>query len=215
MLALRNILLLTTIILSFSSCGQESSTGETALGMVDYFDEDGEILVKLYKDTDQGKEYWESWNISKNKAVTHWGKLGETGQKNVVSAFTHKGLKEDLNKLIDQRLKDGYREIPMEEQYTVIVTFKLDNWGSPSDLDRREELRSILTEHLGWTGNGRCDDGDIGSGEMALFADVVDPYLAIKTITKEFEAKGIIDKHYFSIMQGDSIIEQNVSPKIK
>ena len=67
-----------------------------------------------------------------------------------------------------------------------------------------------MTDHLGWTGNGRCDDGDIGSGEMTLYADVVDPYLAVKTIPKEFKNKNISEQYYFTITQGDKVIAEKV-----
>jgi len=66
---------------------------------------------------------------------------------------------------------------------------------------------------LGWTGNGRCDDGDIGSGEMSLFADVVDPYLAVTTILEEFRNKNATEKKHFTIMQGDGVLDMNYKPK--
>jgi hypothetical protein len=82
-------------------------------------------------------------------------------------------------------------------------------------LDRREQIRNILNEHLGWTGNGRCDDGDIGSGEMTLYADVVDPFIAVKTISQELRRKKVEDEYYFSITQGDKIFAKKIIPTIE
>ena len=76
-------------------------------------------------------------------------------------------------------------------------------------MSRREEIRSILTEHLGWTGNGRCDDGDIGSGEMTLYADVVEPYVGVRTILEELKVKGVKERCMFTITQGDSVLHEN------
>jgi hypothetical protein len=84
--------------------------------------------------------------------------------------------------------------------------------GAPEDLDRREKYRNFINEHLGWTGNGRCDDGDIGSGEMTLFANVVDPYLAIKTIPSDLLQNGVKEDYYFTISQGDKTIAEKILP---
>ena len=92
------------------------------------------------------------------------------------------------------------------------ITFKLKTWGTPEDLDRREKYRNFINEHLGWTGNGRCDDGDIGSGEMTLYADVVDPYLAVKTIPSDLLRNGVKENYYFTISQGDKTIAEKILP---
>jgi predicted DNA-binding WGR domain protein len=190
------------------SCEQTNSE------MKNYFDEGGEIFLKLYKKEGNTYSYWETWNTNIKSAAVHWGNLGETGDKKTVyDIFSKSAFQKKLNKLIYQKINDGYREIPLSEQYTVLVTFKLDNWGSPDDLRRREELRSILTEHLGWTGNGKCDDADIGSGEMTLYCDVIDPYLASKTITQEFELKGITNNYKLTILKGEELLEDDYNPK--
>jgi predicted DNA-binding WGR domain protein len=182
--------------------------------MKNYFDEGGEIFLKLYKKEGNSYSYWETWNTNIKSASVHWGNLGETGEKKTVyDIFSKSAFQKKLNKLIDEKINEGYREIPLSEQYTVLVTFQLDNWGSPDDLGRREELRSILTEHLGWTGNGKCDDADIGSGEMTLYCEVIDPYLASKTITQEFEHKGVTDNYKLTILKGKELLEDDYNPK--
>ncbi|MDO7876434.1 hypothetical protein Q5H93_16945 [Hymenobacter sp. ASUV-10] len=173
-----------------------------------YFDSSKKVFVKLYKKRGSTYSYWEVWNTDNKNATTHWGKLGKLGKQEGVSAASYPEFKSKINSLIADKENECYAEIPEEKQFTVVVTFKLKTWGTTADLDRREQIRSILTEHLGWTGNGRCDDGDIGSGEMALYADVIDPYLAIKTISKEFTTKKVTEEHSFTIMQGDTIIER-------
>lgn len=179
--------------------------------MTNYFDESGEILLKLYKKTEEGTQYWETWNTDKENAVIHWGELGLTGDDASIEADSHQELKNKINSLIEEKKKEGFKEVPIDEQFTVLISFKLKTWGTTADLDKREEIRSIVTEHLGWTGNGICDDGEIGSGEMTLFADVIDPYVAIKSITKEFQEKKIAEKPTFTILQGEKVIEQDIT----
>ena len=177
--------------------------------MTNYFDQEGEVFLKLYKKTNKIIEYWETWNTNKAKAIIHWGQLGDKGQDKVIADLSIKGFRKKLTILINEKISDGFMEIPFEEQYTVAITFKLDTWGTKQDIDRREKIRKVLSEHLGWTGNGRCDDGDIGSGEMTLFADVIDPYIAAKTISKEFGNKRIEDDYSITILKGDEIVEKD------
>lgn len=105
----------------------------------------------------------------------------------------------------------GMKKYPFTNIFAVTINFKLKTWGANADLERREEVRKIVTENLGWTGNGRCDDVEISNGEMSLIADVVDPYVAVETLTKEFQTKKIEDEHSFTISQEGSIIVDNYS----
>lgn len=181
--------------------------------MKDFTDEKGNVFVKLYKPKGTIFQYWETWKTGDYQAIIHWGKLGKRGTDIEMTAPSLKKFRTEINRRINKKIKEGYREIPIEKQYTVAITFKLDNWGSSKDLNRREKLRSIITEELGWTGNGRCDDGEIGSGEMRLFADVIDPYIAVKSILEEFEIMYIPEKPEFTIMYGGEVIERNYEVK--
>lgn len=170
-------------------------------------------MLKLYKTVNKETQYWETWNTDKTNAVIHWGKLGDTGESKDIQKNSATELQNEINNSIELKIQEGFKEVPIDDQYTVQINFKLKTWGNEKDLDRREEVRNIVTEHLGWTGNGRCDDCDIGSGEMSLFADVIDPYLAIKTLTKEFKDKKITDEYYYTIIKGDSTIADKVKPE--
>lgn len=174
--------------------------------MKNYFDSRHEVFVNLYKTAGDKKHYWQLWNTSDHQATLNYGCVGELGQVENFSEESPVDFRNKVNSMIDAKANDGYKEIPFEKFYTLEVTFKLKTWGTSEDLDRREKFRSIITEKLGWTGNGRCDDGDIGSGEMSLFAEVVDPYLAMESLKGEFKNKGIKDEHYFTISLGDSLI---------
>jgi len=47
---------------------------------------------------------------------------------------------------------------------------------------------------------------------MTLFADVVDPYLAIKTIPNNLLRNGMQEDYYFTISQGDKTIAEKILP---
>ncbi len=181
------------------------------LKQMDYFDDKGEIFLKLYKKEETSYLYFETWTTNGNTAVIHWGRLGTKGESKELKATSNSDLKTKLNIVISKMVSDGYAEIPIDHQYTIAITFKLSSWGTTQDLERREQIRSILTEHLGWTGNGRCDDGDIGSGEMTLYADVIEPYVGAKSIKEEFKLNNVTESYQFTIIQGDSVLHANYS----
>ncbi len=166
--------------------------------MNDYFDSDRRIFLKLYKKNKEGIKYWETWNSTENEATVHWGNLGTTGDENIISLKTHKQLKSEINKLVNQILSQDFKEIPAEEQFTLKITFTLESLENIEELE--EDLRYMITGHLGWTGNGRCDDNLIGNGELTFFADVIDPQIAIKSLTKEFELNGVDIPYHLKIM---------------
>jgi hypothetical protein len=210
-----NFLILIVITSAFSSCGQTSPSqkkSEKKVTVKNYFDKQDQILFKLYKKTPGGVLYWETWNNDEKSAIVHWGLLGSYGEQRAVATESISTLKDSINSLIADKIKEGFSEIPNDKQFTLAITFKLKTWGTPEDLDRREKYRNFITEHLGWTGNERCDDGDIGSGEMTLYADVVDPQLAIKTMPKDLLRNGVKEDYYFTISQGDKTIAEKILP---
>ena len=209
----RLIILIFLISTSLISCGQTVNNKKSqVLTTKNYFGSNDQVFIKLYKKVDTTFLYWETWNVDNKNATVHWGKLGDLGEQEKIGDSSSLEFRNKLNIMIAAKIDEGYSEIPLAKQFTVAVTFKLKTWGTTKDLDRREEIRNILTEHLGWTGNGRCDDGDIGSGEMTLYAEVVDPFLAIKTIPKEFKSKNVNEDYYFSITQGNKSIANKIIP---
>ena len=210
-----NFLILIVITSALSSCGQPPTSKNKStknIAVKNYFDSRDQILFKLYNKTADGVFYWETWNNDDKTAVVHWGLLGSYGEHRKVTTENISALKDSINSLITDKIKEGFSEISNDKQFTLAITFKLKTWGTPEDLDRREKYRNFITEHLGWTGNGRCDDGDIGSGEMTLYADVVDPYLAIKTIPNDLLRNGVKEDYYFTISQGDKTIAEKILP---
>ena len=210
-----NFLILLVFAFSISSCGQASTSQKKSTEKIpvkDYFDNQNQILIKLYKKSQDGILYWETWNNDDKTALVHWGLLGAYGEQKPITTKSLLSLKDSVNYLIAEKINEGFSEISTERQFTLSITFKLATWGSSEDLNRREKYRNIITEHLGWTGNGLCDDGDIGSGEMTLYAEVVDPYTAIKTIPPDLLRNGVREDYHFTILQGDKIIAERILP---
>jgi hypothetical protein len=144
-------------------------------------------MIKLYKNTSTGLLYWETWEHEGTHTV-HWGKVGEIGEDRLVRDSSQGNAKKAVQQEILARRKEGYAEI--EDLHTLVIQYRLDNWGNESDLERRYRVEDLMNECLGWTGLGHCDGGDIGSGTINIFCLVVDPHVAIAPIVADLEKHG-------------------------
>lgn len=59
-------------------------------------------------------------------------------------------------------------------------------------LKLRHSVEDLMNECLGWTGNGSCDGGDIGSGTANIFNYVVDVGKATRTIIEELKNNNLL-----------------------
>jgi hypothetical protein len=85
----------------------------------------------------------------------------------------------------------------------VVIQYPIDGWGSAADLAKRHKVEGMLNECLGWTGNGCCDGGDIGSGTMNSFCSVVDPYIACSTIVDALRLEGLAEGVVIALEQDE------------
>lgn len=147
------------------------------------------MLVKLYNVKNDTLQYWELWDVEEG-IITHWGKLGNLGEYKVIkikSSLIEKTAKEKINK----KLEEGYFQLQERQLQNLIIQIPVEEKVLDKDLKKREAIQNLVNECLGWTGNGHCLDADIGSGTINLFADVIEPYIACKSIIQLFEENNL------------------------
>lgn len=150
-------------------------------------------MIKLYKRTGKHTLYWEAWDAGNRSVTIHWGTLGKTGRSKNVRIPRGESADTVIDRESQEPRTNGYEEIDIDDHAQVIVQFKTaDAWGDTADLDKRHKVEGILNECLGWTGNGHCDGGDIGSGTINAFSFVVDPHLAKDTIVAALKKNKLI-----------------------
>lgn len=147
-------------------------------------------MIKLYKKTLRGMEYWEAWE-DEGKVVTHWGLLGDTGKKKDVSLASGDEADEVIERESKPFRESGFEEI--EAIAEIVVHYKCDSWGSAEDLKKRHRVQDLMNECLGWTGNGHCDGGDIGSGSINIYSFVIDPELAASTTIATLREENLLE----------------------
>lgn len=144
-------------------------------------------MLKLYKTVNGQLHYWETWEENRRTATIHWGIVGEEGEQKEVSSGFFSSVHRSVQKLIDQKLEDGYTAFEEEQLATLEIVYTIDGFGSEADLDKRYLLEEKLNQILGWTGLGEVDGGSIGSGTMEVACLVVDVEIAKKVIQKELQ----------------------------
>lgn len=140
-------------------------------------------MLKLYLFSEEKKEYWETWPNDDGSHTVHWGELGTTGESKVLKNGLFKNPQKAIQKEIDDLVANGFSQV--EQEFTLMVEYSVDGFGTPQDLEKRARLQDRLNETLGWTGLGHCDGGSIGSDTMEVCNYVVDFEVARRIIEKD------------------------------
>lgn len=67
----------------------------------------------------------------------------------------------------------GFVALDNDKLIEFVVQDKIDGFGTQDDLSKRHQIEEALNKALGWTGNGHCDGGDIGSGTSNVWCYVL------------------------------------------
>jgi hypothetical protein len=142
------------------------------LGVGSVADAGDGIMIKLYR-REAGKIvlYHEAW-LHGSIIIEHWGKLGEPGETREQPRNIALSDDENLTQVLAKSLAIGYETV--DDHAILLVEYLVKGMGTKEDLDKRHALEDRLNELLGWTGNGHCDGGSIGSGTMDVCCFVVD-----------------------------------------
>jgi hypothetical protein len=140
-------------------------------------------VLKLYRFSEEKKEYWETWSNDDGSHLVHWGELGTIGESKVLKKGLFKKPQKTIQKEIDDLVANGFDQA--EQEFTLMVEYSVSGFGTPEDLDKRARLQERLSETLGWTGLGHCDGGSIGSDTMEVCNYVVDFEVAKRVIEKD------------------------------
>ena len=142
-------------------------------------------MLKLYRLTDERKEYWETWENDDGTHTVHWGELGDQGYTRTVKSTLFKKAAGIVQKEMDARAAEGFKPYDIGLHCTLIIEYAVEGMGTQEDLDKRYQLEERLNQTLGWTGLGHCDGGSIGSGTMEVYNYVIDFDIARKIVEQD------------------------------
>ena len=125
-------------------------------------------MIKLLKDLVGQLHYWEVWKDG-NLLITHYGVVGEEGSRFETAVQPNETASKLMRRQAQQKIKDGFYSLKEDDLEEITIRYKLNGFGDENDLDKRHAIQDLMNQVLGWTGNGHCDGGDIGSGEMNIY----------------------------------------------
>lgn len=144
-------------------------------------------MLKLYKRVEDEIHYWETWDDTDNSTIIHWGIVGERGEDTTIKSTESSNFRDEIQKMINQHVEDGYQPVDIEDHYTLLIEYKVDDMGTDQDLEKRTRLQERMDETLGWTGLGHCDGGSMGMGTMEVCCYVIDFETAKKIIEEDLK----------------------------
>lgn len=161
------------------------------------------MMLKLYRRDGGVIRYWEAWDDGKRQVLIHEGTVGDQGSSHTQRIPRGSKASDVIEQASRRPRSQGYEVIPDEAHAEMIVQFAVEGWGGPKDLDFRVTVEDLLNETLGWTGNGHCDGGDIGSGTINVFSFVVEPPAAVDAVRTAFAERNWLDRAVIAIRNDD------------
>ncbi|MBD0384803.1 hypothetical protein [Paenibacillus sedimenti] len=159
-------------------------------------------MIKLIKTVDNELVYWEVWEDNKTLQV-HYGVVGDIGETVKVKLKLFEKAEKVMEKLTNEKINEGYEHLVEEELIELIVQHSYTSYQMEEALEKRHMVEELMNECLGWTGNGSCDGGDIGSGNTNVFNYVIDLDKALKTIIEELSNNNLLENVKIAYLNKD------------
>jgi hypothetical protein len=152
-------------------------------------------VLRLYKKQGDALRYWEAWvDEAAGTLTVHEGTVGEAGQTRTLPLPPDE---EDpdmaLAQLAEPLVDAGYDEPDPEAMAPLVLQYPLEERGSAHDFEMRHTVEELLTEHLGWTGNGEVEGAETRPGRMNVFCRVMDPEVAVRTLVEALEGEDLLE----------------------
>lgn len=149
-------------------------------------------MIKLIKQKDGELLYWEVWQDDKS-LIVHYGTVGDTGKTDEIKLSLFQKADKEMEKLAEEQLANGYEELEEENLVEFVLQYNYEDNDIEEALNKRHLVEDLMNECLGWTGNGHCDGGDIGSGTINIFDFVIDVDKALESTLDELSKNNLIE----------------------
>lgn len=149
-------------------------------------------LIKMVKQFGEEVLYWEVWQDAR-KLVIHYGTVGDTGEAEEKKLSLFQNAEKKMHELATEKVVEGYDYLDEDDLFELVIQYSYEDDQMEATLKKRHQVEDLMNECLGWTGNGSCDGGDIGSGTANIFNYVIDVEQAVQTIIEELKNHDLLD----------------------
>ncbi|MHA7898778.1 MAG: hypothetical protein ACX94B_02865 [Henriciella sp.] len=152
-------------------------------------------MIRLYKQDETGKPvaYHEAWIEPQNRRIVeHWGYIGEAGETATHRIKIFGSLEKQFQQVLEPARNLGFEELPESAFSTLVIEYAASGDGD-DDRDKQEDIEDALSEKLGWTGLGFCDEGRIIGGKIEICCRVLDAEIAETVIAEALDGSVFAD----------------------
>jgi hypothetical protein len=149
-------------------------------------------VLKLYKKEGDSLRYWEAW-VDEGELVLHWGTVGELGEHQRSALPPDEDPDMAVAQAAEPLVDQGYDEPEPEALVPLVLQYSLQGKGTAHDFNKRNAVEEVLTEHLGWTGNGEVEGAETKPGRMNVFFRVMAPEVAVRTLVEALEEEELLE----------------------
>ena len=75
----------------------------------------------------------------------------------------------------------------------LVIQYPLQDKGTAEDFGKRNEVESLCTDILGWSGNGDVEGAEAKPGRMNVFLHVMDADVAVRTLTEALDEDDLLE----------------------
>ncbi len=159
-------------------------------------------MLKLYKKEGGGLLYWEAW-VHEGTLTVHWGTVGQVGEEKSQPVPPDEdpdmAIAEAAGPLVDA----GYDEPEPDAMAPLIVQYAVEGKGTGHDLEKRVAVEELLTDALGWTGNGEVEGGELREGLLQVHCRVMDPEAGVRTVVEALDSEDLLEGATVLVAHGD------------
>ncbi|WP_224246273.1 hypothetical protein [Hyalangium gracile] len=149
-------------------------------------------MLRLYKKEGDTLRYWEAW-VDEAGLSVHWGAVGEMGEHKTTPVPPDEDPDMAIAQAAEPLVDQGYDEPEPDSLIPLVVQYTLEGKGTGHDFEKRNAVEELLTDILGWTGNGEVEGAETQAGRMNIFCRVMDPQVAMRTLVEALEEEGYLE----------------------
>jgi hypothetical protein len=131
--------------------------------------------------------------VHEGKLTVHEGLVGETGTETQTPVPDDEDPDMAIAQAAEPLVDAGYDEPDIEIMTPLVIQYPLRGKGTGQDFEKRHAVEELLTDVLGWTGNGEVEGGETQAGRMNVFCRVMDAETAVRTIAEALDEEDLVD----------------------
>ncbi|MFY0562942.1 hypothetical protein ACN28E_03775 [Archangium lansingense] len=157
-------------------------------------------MLRLYKKEGDTLRYWEAW-VNEDTLTVHQGVVGEMGEQKDSPVPADEDPDMVIAQAAEPLVDQGYDEPDPEAMTPLVIQYPLQGKGTGHDFEKRHSVEEVLTDVLGWTGNGEVEGGETQPGRMNVFCRVMDPDIAVRTFLEVLDDEDLLQGAVIALVQ--------------